>query len=130
MSTAAIFGQGISFPPRLGADGRVAWSSGPANIRESLTVILLTQRGERLMLPSFGGRLRSYLFEPNTVTTQQEIQQEIQKAISLWEPRITVMSVSVDPDPNDPRAAIATVQYRLVASQNIEQLNLTLQLSA
>lgn len=130
MSTAAIFGQGISFPPRLGADGRVAWSSGPANIRESLTVILLTQRGERLMLPSFGGRLRSYLFEPNTVTTQQEIQQEIKRAISLWEPRITVVSVSVDPDPNDPRAAIATIQYQLVASQNIEQLNLTLQLSA
>lgn len=130
MSTAAIFGQGISFPPRLGADGRVAWSSGPANIRESLTVILLTQRGERLMLPSFGGRLRSYLFEPNTVTTQQEIRQEIKRAISLWEPRITVVSVSVDPDPNDPRAAIATIQYQLVASQNIEQLNLTLQLSA
>jgi hypothetical protein len=130
LSTAAIFGQGISFPPRLGADGRVAWSSGPANIRESLTVILLTQRGERLMLPSFGGRLRSYLFEPNTVTTQQEIQQEIKRAISLWEPRITVVSVSVDPDPNDPRAAIATIQYQLVASQNIEQLNLTLQLSA
>jgi hypothetical protein len=130
LSTAAIFGQGISFPPRLGADGRVAWSSGPANIRESLTVILLTQRGERLMLPSFGGRLRSYLFEPNTVTTQQEIRQEIKRAISLWEPRITVVSVSVDPDPNDPRAAIATIQYQLVASQNIEQLNLTLQLSA
>ena len=130
MSTAAIFGQGISFPPRLGADGRIAWSSGPANIRESLTVILLTQRGERLMLPAFGGRLRSYLFEPNTVTTQQEIQQEIQRAVSLWEPRITVVSVSVDPDPNDSRAAIATIQYQLVASQNIEQLNLTLQLSA
>lgn len=130
MSTAAIFGQGISFPPRLGADGRVAWSSGPANIRESLTVILLTQRGERLMLPSFGGRLRSYLFEPNTVATQHQLEQEIQKAISLWEPRITVISVSVDPDPNDPQAAIATIQYQLVASQNIEQLNLTLQLSA
>jgi len=130
MSSAAIFGQGISFPPRLGADGRVAWSSGPANIRESLTVILLTQRGERLMLPSFGGSLRSYLFEPNTVATQHELQQEIQKAISLWEPRISVMSVSVDPDPNDPRAAIATIEYQLVASQNIEQLNLTLQLSA
>lgn len=128
MNASALFGQGISFPPRLGADGRVAWSSGPANIREAITVILLTQPGERLMLPDFGGKLRSFLFEPNTVATRQRIQEEITNALSLWEPRITVQAVSVDPDPSDPRAAIAGIQYQLVASQTTAQLNLTVQL--
>ena len=62
MNGTNIYGQGMSFPPRLGADGRMAWSSGPDNIREAIMLILLTQPGERLMLPDFGGRLRSFLF--------------------------------------------------------------------
>ncbi len=128
MNAAALFGQGISFPPRLGADGRVAWSSGPENIRELIQVVLLTQPGERLMLSGFGGKLRSFLFEPNSVATRQRIQEEIESTLSLWEPRITVQSVSVDPDSDDPRAAVATLQYQLVASQTVEQLQLRVQL--
>jgi len=128
MNAGSLFGQGISFPPRLGADGRVAWSNGPDNIREAITVILMTQLNERVMLPRFGGKLRNYLFEPNTVATRQQILNEIQTALTLWEPRITVKSVAVDPDANDPRAAVATIEYQLVASQTVAQMNLTVQL--
>ncbi len=129
MDSGSLFGQGISFPPRLGANGRFAWSSGPDNIREAITVILSTQPNERVMLPAFGGKLRSYLFEPNTVATRQSIQEEIGNALKLWEPRITVQSVTVVADSSDPRAAVASIQYQLVASQTVEQLNLTVQLS-
>jgi len=128
MDAGSLFGQGISFPPRLGANGQFAWSSGPDNIREAIQVILLTQPNERVMLPTFGGKLRSYLFEPNTVATRQAIQDEIQTALSLWEPRITVQTVSVVPDSSDPTAAVASIQYQLVASQTVAQLNLTVQL--
>jgi phage baseplate assembly protein W len=128
MNAGSLFGQGISFPPRLGANGQFAWSSGPDNIREAIKVILLTQTNERIMLPTFGGKLRTYLFEPNTVATRQAIQDEIQTALTLWEPRITVQSVTVVPDSSDPRAAVAAIQYQLVASQTVAQLNLTVQL--
>lgn len=128
MNAANLFGQGISFPLRLGADRRIAWSSGPDNIREMIRVILLTQPGERLMLSGFGGKLRTFLFAPNTVATRQRIQEEIESALSLWEPRVNVQSVNVDPDAQDPRAAVATLQYELVASQTVEQLQLTVQL--
>jgi phage baseplate assembly protein W len=128
MDAATLFGQGISFPPRLGADGRIAWSSGPDNIREMIRVTLLTQPGERVMLSGFGGKLRPFLFSPNTVATRQRIQEEIETALSLWEPRIDVLSVSVTPDADDARTAVATLQYELVASQTLEQLQLTVQL--
>jgi len=130
MKAADIFGQGISFPPRLGADGRFAWSNGPDNIREAIQVILLTEQSERLMLPSFGGNLGTYLFASNTVATRQRLKEQIESALTVWEPRLTVQSVSVDPDADDPRAAIATIQYQLVASQTPAQVNLTLQLGA
>jgi phage baseplate assembly protein W len=130
MNGTNIYGQGISFPPRLGPDGRMAWSNGPDNIREAMMVILLTEPGERIMLPDFGGKLRSFLFEPNTVATRRLIQDDIQKALQIWEPRITVQSISVDADSNDARAAIATIQYQLVATQTTGQVSVRLQLGS
>ena len=118
------FGRGISFPPRIGADGRVAWSSGPENIREAIRVILLTELEERLMLPQFGGGLRRYLFQPNTVSTHRLIQRTITQALGRWEPRISVESVEVELDAEDPQAALATLRYRLVATQAADQLTL------
>ena len=123
-----IFGKGISFPPRVGADGRVAWSEGETNIRESIKVILLTELGERLHLPEFGGGLNRFLFEPNTATTRQLIRDRITKALARWEPRIAVQSVEVEPDAEDARAAVATINYRLVATQAGERVSLTVTL--
>ena len=81
-----LFGQGLSFPPRVGADGRLAWSEGEDNVRESIRVILLTEPGERVMRENFGCGLRKFLFEPNTVTTRQLIRERVIRAIGRWEP--------------------------------------------
>ena len=119
-----LFGRGIGFPPRVGPDGRVAWSAGPANIREAIQVVLLTEPGERLQLPEFGGRLRALLFEPNTVATRRLVEERIDRALRLWEPRITIRSITVEEDASDSRAALATIRYHLVASQADEQVTL------
>src|SRR5262249_23731244 len=64
---AALYGQGISFPPRVGPDGGMVWSAGEQNVRECICTILRTQPGERVERPGFGCGLDRYLFEPNTV---------------------------------------------------------------
>ena len=122
-------GRGISFPPRVGPDGRIAWSAGETNIREAIRIILLTEQRERLMLPEFGGGLGLLLFEPNTVTTRHLLQDRIDRALAEWEPRILVESVSVEQDPSDPEAAIATITYKLVATQVRERVSLTVTLA-
>ena len=121
-------GQGLSFPPRVGPDGRLAWSSGEDNMRESIRVILMTEFGERVMRENFGCGLRQYLFEPNTVTTRQRIQNSISQALAQWEPRVAVDAVAVDPDDADPRRVNINVQFRLVATQGPVSLGFTLQL--
>ncbi|HYM79385.1 MAG TPA: GPW/gp25 family protein [Candidatus Dormibacteraeota bacterium] len=128
MNAANIYGQGISFPPRLGPDGRMAFSAGPDNIREAIEVTLMTSRGERLMLPDFGGSLRNFLFEPNTTATRRLVQEDIEKVLGVWEPRISIQSVDVNADPNDARAVVAVVQYQLVATQQSGQMSLQIQL--
>lgn len=121
---AGRFGRGISFPVRVGPNGRIAWSAGPDNIREAIRVILLTELEERVMLPQFGGGLRRFLFQPNTVSTHRLIQQTIHQALGRWEPRIDVESVEVEADAGDLEAALATVRYRLVATQAADQVTL------
>jgi uncharacterized protein len=123
-----IFGRGIAFPPHLDSTGQWAMSAGSQNVRESIQILLLTRLGERLMYPNYGSALRTYLFSPNTAATRKSIEDAITDAIKLWEPRVTIDSTSVDPDPSDPQAAVATIQYRLVANQLPNQITLTLQL--
>jgi phage baseplate assembly protein W len=130
MPTDQHLGQGLSFPPRIGEDGRMVWSSGDQNIRESIRVILLTNRLERLRLPEFGGSLQQFLFEPNTVATRSLIQDRIEKALARWEPRVAVESVKVDPDPEDPEAALATIIYRSSPPQARERVTLSVTLAS
>lgn len=123
-----IFGQGLSFPPRVGADGRLAWSEGEENVRESIRVLLLTEPAERLMREEFGCGLRRFLFEPNTVTTRTLIREAVANTIKAWEPRVAVEGVTVEPDAEDPRLVAVEIHFRLVATQAVGRLGLTLQL--
>lgn len=79
------------------ADGRLAWVEGMDLIRQSVTTILDTEPGERVMLPGFGCGLRRYLMEPNNLTTRTSMEADIRSALETWEPRIRLVNVSVTP---------------------------------
>lgn len=98
-------------------------------MRESIRIILMTEQGERLRLPGFGGGLRRFLFEPNTVSTRHLIEDRILKALAEWDPRIAVESVMVELDPDDSQAAIATITYKLIATQTHERVSLSINLT-
>lgn len=123
-----IFGRSLSFPLRIGADGRFVWSEGEDNIRESIMVILKTEPGERITLPDFGAGLNRFLFEPNNAATHVLIEQAISRALASWEPRIKVESIDVLTDPSDPFAALATISYRLVATNGRERMSVAIPL--
>jgi phage baseplate assembly protein W len=126
MSTdAMLFGRGIAFPPRLDTDGRVGWAAGQRSIRESIRIILTTEPGERLMLPSFGAGLRSYLFEPNVPATLRLIEERVQHALRRWEPRIAVSSVVARAHPDDPSRATVSIGYTLVATRARDSIELS-----
>ena len=74
------------------------------------------------MLPEFGGGLKALLFQPNTVATHKLIEQIIQQSLQIWEPRINLESIDVEADPDNGQAAIATIRYSLVATDEPDQL--------
>ena len=126
MPDVDLYGKGMSFPPRCGADGRIAWSSDEQNVRECLRVLLLTEPGERIERPDFGCGLRRYLFEPNTLGTRRRIAEAITRAIQRWEPRVALEEVTVEPDDSDLRLVAITISFRLVATRALERVGLTL----
>ena len=126
----SIFGRSMSFPPRVGADGRFVWSSGEDNIRESIAVILKTEAGERVGVPEFGAGLGRFLFEPNNVATHARLAEGISLALTRWEPRIKVEAVDVAADPRDPESSSATITYRLVATDTRERITVSVPLAS
>jgi len=127
---SSIFGQGIAFPPRLDGYGRLAWSAGERNIRESIAVILKTNLRERIALPKFGAGLGGFLFEPNNAGTHARLAHAIETALGQWEPRIAVAQVDVVADPEAADSAVATIAYKLVATGAAEKVALSIPLGA
>ncbi len=129
MNAGRIFGRSVAFAPRVGPDGRVAFSEGEANVRESIRLILMTEPGERVMRQDFGAGLGRFLFEPNVPATHQRLRAEVQRALTRWEPRVAVESVQVAVDPDDATAAVVTITYRLVATQARERVSINVSLA-
>lgn len=117
-------GQGVAFPLIAGADGRIGWSRGERNIRESIALILQTDFDERVALPRFGAGLPRLLFEPNNSATHARMAKDIERALGLWERRIKVEQVEVESDSRQPETAVATVTYALVATGQRERIAL------
>jgi phage baseplate assembly protein W len=124
-SSTDLYGTGLSFPPRVGPDGSMVWSSGEINVRECICTILRTSPGERVEMPTFGCGLRRFLFEPNTVATLRLIQQEVIQSLAQWEPRIAINDVTAALDPANQNAVTITVTYTLIATSSQERLTMT-----
>ena len=59
----------------------------------SLRNIFTWTPGERILLPEFGSRLRSLLYEGITQQTEERIATEIRSCVSEWEPRVTIVEI-------------------------------------
>ncbi len=102
-------GKGLAFP-LAPIDAALVVAEGAEKVRQSITIILDTEPGERVMRPTFGCGLRRYLMKPNTASTRELIRHDVSDAIALWEPRIRLQEVSVIPG-NDPALVYISISY-------------------
>jgi phage baseplate assembly protein W len=75
--------------------------------KQNLKMLLLTNKGERIMRPNFGVGLRSYLFEQNSPVTFGVLDELIRSQVSQYLPYIGINSINfatsesvADLDPN------------------------------
>ncbi len=91
-------------------DRGLSWLDGMDLIRQSVTTILDTEPGERIMLPGFGCGLRRYLMAPNNLTTRTAMAADIRSALETWEPRIELTEVAVT-EGDDPYLVWVDIAY-------------------
>lgn len=90
-------GNHLSFPFRIGTDGRtVQVGSFEDHVREELMQLLLTNLGERVNLPEFGGGVRRLVFENIDEASGGMTKAMLTQAISRWlGHRITLEDLTV-----------------------------------
>lgn len=85
-------------------------------IKQSLKNIILTNKGEKLFMPTFGGNITSYLFENPDVFTMTALRNEIEFLIKRFEKRIMDVTIQVTDD-QDANAFNVTIGFKVINSQ-------------
>ena len=96
MSQADVdfIGTGWGFPPTFYRSSQtITVVSGETDINESLTILLSTTMGERVMQPAYGCNLKRFLFEPTNASVEAHIKKLVEDAILYFEPRILLEQV-------------------------------------
>jgi phage baseplate assembly protein W len=69
------------------------------------------------MRPDFGCGIHDLVFGVNTASTAGEVAQAVQEALLLFEPRIDVLDIQVDPGGNG-EALLISIDYQVRATNN------------
>ena len=70
-------------------------------IRQNLKMLLLTNPGERIMVPAFGVGMPTYLFENFDETTYAKIRARVKSQAKIFMPYITINSIQFIPEDMD-----------------------------
>lgn len=111
-----IIGTGIRFPLKPDARGRLSYVTGADNIEQSLKLVLLTNIRERVMRSAFGSKLREMVFQPGSEQSLRLLETSVAEAVRDWEPRVDVLSISAEADPNTPSHVIIDLNYLIRAT--------------
>jgi phage baseplate assembly protein W len=91
-------GSGWAFPVGVDSTGQIALARGSHDIEQAMRLILMTYPGERPMRPSFGSKLRDFVFDGATWENAAAVAKEVHASLAQWEPRATVTDVMVIPE--------------------------------
>lgn len=109
-------GVGWKFPLQVTPGGAIAQARFEQRIEESIYLILSTAKGERVMLPDFGCNIHELVFEVNNPTNIAVITQSVRQALVAFEPRIDVLDISTETDPEVQNLLLIRINYRVRAN--------------
>jgi phage baseplate assembly protein W len=92
-------------------------------IKSNLINLLLTNRGERVMNPTFGCDIKRQLFQTITTELQQNIINIIVESVRIFIPEIQLLNVEVSPD-IDSNSISITVDYKIIISNTPGQVTI------
>lgn len=100
----------VDWSLKLGAIGEIV--EGPADVEQCLQIILTTPKGSDPLRPTFGADLWQYIDYPID-TAIPSLVREVTEAITLWEPRVKLISITAAPDTNTISNLLVSVVWSL-----------------
>lgn len=114
-----FLGVGWKFPPEFDKESKsVTLISEEADIKESLYILFTTRPGERVMQPEYGCDLSIINFEPTNTNLVALIEDNIQRAILYYEPRIILEDVMVSTDRVLDGIVDIEIEYTVIRTNN------------
>lgn len=111
-----FLGRGWNFPPQL-TENEVKMVAYEEDIEQSLRVLFSTSPGERVNRYDYGCPLRRYTFEPIYTQTLVRMRADIARAITLFEPRITLEEVSFE-ERSDEGLLLILITYTIIRTNS------------
>jgi phage baseplate assembly protein W len=93
-------------------------------VKSNLINLLLTSPGERIMNPQFGCNLRNTIFEGINEDLTESIQNIISTSVSIFVPEVELTEILVDISNPDSYTVSVIIKYRLIISQEADQVTL------
>jgi len=112
-----FLGTGWSFPLNL-KEGSFELVSDEEDISEAIVIILSTSPGERVMRPAFGCGIYNYIFSIINSSNLLMIENEVKRALTLYEPRIILDNVRAEPDASEGAKLMIYIDYTVRSSNN------------
>lgn len=114
-----LIGQGMHFPFKPNGGGGVDYNTSVERINQSLFILFSTEKGSRLLMPSFGSDLYKYRFELYDNVLLSKIRETIYADINRWEPRINIESVNFydDDEARDNHILYISIKYKIINTE-------------
>jgi len=102
--------RGAPYPITKHPRGLLRTQRGANQVKSDLLCLLLTEPGERVMLPTFGTPLKQFFFEQNDSVIVERVREAIANSIRTWEPRIAVTAIDVTNSSSDMRDSLSPLE--------------------
>lgn len=114
-----FLGRGFHFPPEAEAEtGKLREAAGEEDIKEAITIILRTKKGERVMRPDFGCDIARFMFGTMDYTSLAMMERSVTQALVLYEPRIHHLNVEAERAGELENAVLLRISYLVRATNN------------
>lgn len=91
----------MSQPFSIDSAAEVSYDTDPVIwARNHILAVLLTNPGERVMRPTYGAGIFSFVWENDDPLAEQTIINAVQTAVATWEPNVTLNTINFVPQPD------------------------------
>ena len=95
-------------------------------IKQNLKMIILTNPGERVMIPDFGVGIQTYLFQNFSESTYTQIENDIRQQVAKYLPVVTVNRVGFNNSSPDTNTLQISLEYSIPALNIRDLLQFTI----